>query len=105
MSAPYQVNTSSIQRLGRPSRTSLGGQRRPRTDQAHLAAKHVEELRDLVDRGDAQEAADPGNARIVRNLEHRAVGLVEVDDMMARTVGAIDHGAQLDERERPAVLP
>src|SRR3569623_1357338 len=34
-------------------------------DEAHLAAQHVDELRPLVDRGGADEAADAGHARVV----------------------------------------
>ena len=39
-------------------RVDLVAQRRPRPDQAHLAADDVPELRQLVDRGAAKDAAD-----------------------------------------------
>ena len=54
----------------------LGRQRRPGPDDAHLAAQHVPELRDLVDRQLAQEPADPGDSRVVADLEQRPVALV-----------------------------
>jgi len=38
------------------------------SDEAHLAAHDVEPLRQLVQRRLAQEAADLGDARIVREL-------------------------------------
>ena len=44
----------------------LVGDERPRADEAHLAAQHVEELRQLVERGAAQEVADAGDARVAR---------------------------------------
>ena len=49
---------------------------RPRPDQAHLAAQHVDELRQLVERRRAQEPPDARDARIVGDLEE-PVGLVE----------------------------
>src|SRR5687768_12654235 len=38
---------------------------RARTDQAHLADEHVDQLRQLIDRGRANKAPDACNARIV----------------------------------------
>src|SRR5262245_46518790 len=44
----------------------LGGERMgPRTDDRHLAAQHVQELRQLVEAGAAQEGADPRDSRVV----------------------------------------
>ena len=73
----------------------LGEDQRARPDEAHLAAQHVEELRQLVDRPAAQEAAERRHPRVVRDLEHpRAVlgVLVQVRDLglpllgVARTI-------------------
>ena len=47
----------------------LFGQHRTRADQAHIAGEDVPQLRQLVERGDAQDAADAGDARVA--LEHR----------------------------------
>src|SRR5919197_4816194 len=44
---------------------------RPRTDQAHLAAQHVDELRELVQARAAEEAPEPGDPRVVRHPEVR----------------------------------
>ena len=42
----------------------LAGQRRPRTNQRHLAHEHVDQLRRLVETGAPQQAADPCNPRV-----------------------------------------
>ena len=52
--------------------------KRARTDQAHVAFQHIEELRQLIDAHFPQELPDTSNARIILELEHRATGLVEV---------------------------
>ena len=49
---------------------------RPRADEAHLAAEHVPELRDLVQREAPEDRADRGHARVLADLEQRAVRLV-----------------------------
>ncbi len=71
----------------------LVGERRARADEAHLAAQHVPQLGQLVDRGLAQQVADARDAR---------VALV---DRVARAlgVGVDDHRAQLQHLERLAV--
>src|SRR3954465_15878433 len=56
----------------------LARQRRPRADQAHVALDDVEQLRQLVERPLAQEAADRRDPRVVADLEQQAVALVEV---------------------------
>ena len=55
---------------------NLVRQRRARADDGHLAQKHVEELRELVDGVLANEPADLGDARVVLHLEHGASDLV-----------------------------
>src|SRR5512134_3657573 len=45
-------------------------------DQAHLAAQHVQELRQLVERELAEQAADAGDAGIAPDLEQRPGRLV-----------------------------
>ena len=71
-------------------------------DEAHLSAPHVDELRQLVQRGPAQEAPDAGHARIVLELEE-AVGLVEVPQRVLLRVGVGDHRAELEHLEPQAV--
>ena len=50
-------------------------------DDAHLAAQHVPQLGQLVDRQLAQEAPDAGDPRVVGHLEQRPVGLVAVHQL------------------------
>ena len=67
--------------------------RRPRADQRHLAAQHVDEVRQLVERGAAQERADARDARVAG-----------VDrEPRADVLRAVDHRAQLEHVERAAV--
>ena len=56
----------------------------PRADEAHLTAQHVPELWDLIDACLAQEAAEPGDARVVLGGPFRALGF-----------GVDEHGAEL----------
>ena len=48
---------------------NLVGKRWPRTDERHLAAQDVEQLRQLVERGATEEAADAGDPRVATQLE------------------------------------
>src|ERR1700760_1730898 len=59
-----------------------------RADEAHLTAKDVPELRDLVDACLAQEAAEAGNARVVFGGPAGALGF-----------GVDEHGAELVDLE------
>ena len=72
----------------------LGLQRRARPDQRHLAAQHVDQVRQLVDRRAPQERADAGDPRVA--LVDRHPG--------ADVLGAGDHRAQLDDLEAVPVL-
>ena len=47
-----------------------------RPDQRHFAGEHVEQLRQLVDAVPAKEPADARDARIVLDLEARALNVV-----------------------------
>ena len=49
---------------------------RPRADEAHVPLQHVGQLGKLVEGRAPQEAADPGDARVVFDLEEAAVGFV-----------------------------
>ena len=68
--------------------------RRARADDRHLAAQHVDEVRQLVERRAAQQAPDARDPR---------VALVD-GQAGAHVLGAGDHRAQLEEVERAAVL-
>ena len=72
----------------------LVAKRRARPDHAHVAAQDVPELRQLVDRGAPEDAADARDARIA---------LVD-REARAELLGADDHRPQLQELEVGAVL-
>ena len=73
---------------------------RARTHQRHVAAHHVEQLRQLVDGEPAEELAHLGHARVVADLEQCAVGLVAVLKLNLQLVGPHAHGAELEAIER-----
>ena len=73
---------------------------RPRADERHLAAQHVEQLRQLVEREAAQRATDPRQARILAHLEEGAAGLVALLEVALAALGALDHRAELQAGER-----
>ena len=81
----------------------FGRQRRTGADEAHLTAQHIPELWKLVDRGRAQNTTDPGDTRILANLEEWAVGFVLVGQIRLNRLGIDDHGAQLEDAEDVAV--
>ena len=66
---------------------------RARTDERHLAAQHVPQVRQLVERVAAQERADPRDP---------VVALIDRQPR-ADELGAADHRAQLVDREQLAV--
>src|SRR5262249_11392096 len=79
---------------------------RARADQTHVTAKNIDELRQFVDAGDAQKAADSGRARIVLKLS-RALPFVARPWLMLEHIiedlGSIrHHGAKLEALEHPA---
>src|SRR5437870_3475034 len=75
---------------------------RPRAHERHLAAKDVEELRQLVERVAPQEAAKGGDPRVVDDLEHPRV-VLEVDVAVAEAVLQLlrvtSHRPELDDPE------
>src|SRR5438045_2221562 len=76
----------------------------PGTDETHLAPQDVDELGQLIERGAPQKASDTRDARVVGELEQPA-GLVEVNQLGLEPLGAVDHRAELDDREALAVAP
>src|SRR6185503_1027506 len=71
---------------------------RARTDQAHLAAQHVDELRELVERRPPQEPPDARDPRVVGDLE-KAARLVAVEQLDLALLGVAAHGPELDDPE------
>ena len=78
---------------------------RARPDDRHLAAQHVDQLRQLVEAEPAQEAPDAGHAGVVGELEHRVAQVVEADHVLEPVLGVGDHGPELVHLERAAVEP
>ena len=72
---------------------------RPRPDERHLAAQHVDHVRDLVDREAAQDAPDHGDARIVADLEERPRRLVRVLERRLLAGCPLHHRAELEHPE------
>ena len=78
----------------------LGGERRARAHAGELAHEAVQELRELVYGVLADELADPRHARVVLDLEQRAVGLVEFLELGQALVGVLVHAPELVHVER-----
>jgi hypothetical protein len=75
-----------------------------RADQRHVGSEDVDQLRQLVEAGPPQEPPNPRHPRVVGNLEHRLVELLQVDQLGEALLGVGDHRAELEHRERLAVL-
>ena len=67
--------------------------------------QHIEELGQFVEGILAQEAAQPGDAGVVGDLEQYAVALVHVHDVGAALLRIAHHGTKLDAAEDTALLP
>ena len=63
-----------------------------RADHAHIAAQHVEDLRQFIEPGLAQQPSQPGDAMHLQ----RIIG-------PAHDLGGGAHGAKLDGGKRPAI--
>ena len=67
----------------------------PRPDQAHAAAQHVDQLRQFVELGAAQQRAHAGDARIAGHGELRAGR-----SRQSRHSGRVVHRAELEDAKR-----
>src|SRR5262249_9509650 len=83
----------------------LAGYRWPGSHDAHFAAQHVDELRQLVDRVPSHPAADRGDPRITLDLEYRSALLVVRFERLAQPFGVGDHRTKLEHMEGFAVYP
>ena len=81
----------------------LAGQRRARAYNAHIALEDVHQLRQLVDAGLADEMAHTGDARVILHLEHRAVHLVVLQQIVELALGVRAHGTKLVQPEQLAI--
>ena len=83
----------------------LRGQRRAGPHQGHLPLEDVDQLRQLIQAGTAQEAAHTGDARIFGNLEDRAILLVHLLQGFLPGLRIHAHGAELVHQEVLLVPP
>ena len=83
----------------------FGGQRRAGANEAHLALQHVEELRQFIEAGFAQKPAEGSDARVVFDLECRAVHFIGRLELGFEVFGILNHGAELVDLEFPAIDP
>src|SRR6185437_4535173 len=67
---------------------------RPRTHDAHIALKYIEELREFVNAVLAKETAEASDARIVHDFESSAVALVHMHQAILAGIGIGTHGAE-----------
>jgi len=72
---------------------------RTRAYKTHVALEYVPQLRQLVEAVFAQKRAEPRDARIVRNLEEGTTALVQMDQLLAKSVRPRDHGSKFIARE------
>src|SRR5229473_6268998 len=82
----------------------LVGQRRPRADHAHLAARHVDQLGKLVDGQPAQPAADPGAVRGLRENAALVAVAAHRPQLQHDERPTVPPGAHLAEQDRPPVI-
>src|SRR2546426_1187605 len=76
----------------------------PWTDQAHLPAKDVEQLRQLIQAGLAQERPEPRDTWVVFDLEGRLELPAQACVSLETLLCIHDHGAKLIAPELPATL-
>ena len=77
----------------------LAGQCRAGANNAHITLQDVPKLRQLVEAGLADKLAHTGNAGVVLDLEHRAIHLVLVQQVVQFCLCVGAHGAELIEVE------
>lgn len=81
------------------------GGKGPRTYQAHLAFKDIEKLGKFVDTGSPQQSPNPGEPRIIFDLEYRAANLIEPLQLREHLFSSKDHGPELIKTKPPSVEP
>src|SRR4051794_5388627 len=68
-----------------------------RTNERHVSTDDIDQLRELVERPLSQEPTDRGDPRVVADLEHRAVALVEMRQLCLARLGVAEHRAKLED--------
>ena len=77
-----------------------------RADQAHVSFEHVPELGQFVEAVVAEEVADAGDARIIRDFEDWPLAFVVRAQFFAEVISASEHSAELvaDETAAPPAV-
>src|SRR5689334_8369805 len=68
---------------------------RPGSYQAHIPAHHIPELRKLVQTVTAENSPDPGDARIVAQLEAGTLTFIQPAQLLALAISIAHHRAEL----------
>lgn len=68
---------------------------RPRANQAHVPFQDIPQLRQLVEAVLAQKAAEPRDARIIGHLEKGTSARMEMENLVAQPVCAMNHCPKL----------
>ncbi len=76
---------------------------RPGSNQAHFALEHIEELREFVQAGFADEFSDFRNARIIFELKHMTLHLVLCQQIFFAGIRIAVHGTEFINFKRSAV--
>src|SRR5207253_9523369 len=78
--------------------------KRSRSDQRHVAAEDIPELRQLIQAAAAKKLPEPRDPRISAQFECRAVLFAERAERCLLFFGVGDHGAELEHDEDTAAL-
>src|SRR5260221_118130 len=73
----------------------ITGRQRTRSDERHLAAENVENVRDLIEREAPQDTAHPRDPRVVADLEQRTACLVRLLQRVLIGRSTFHHRAEL----------
>src|SRR5580692_11928215 len=76
---------------------------RPRSNQAHVSAQHVPELRKLIEAVATDDAPDARDSGVVVNLEDRTLPLVASAQVFLKVFRVRHHGAKLIAPEATAL--
>ena len=78
-------------------------QGRPRPDKRHVAAEHIPELWQLVERHASEEAPGARDAGVFGDLERRPVDLRVLPELLEALLSIDGHRSELQHLEAPAM--
>src|SRR6266850_4557638 len=76
-----------------------------RTNQAHIAFQDIPKLGKLIEAVLAKKSAEPGDARVISNLEERVSPLVESAQRFFQLVSPINHSPELITNKFSSLFP